>query len=146
MASILSMLKKFEALDTDVICVDVIEETTDEMIRANKAQMDAGMKADGNEIYPPYAPLTVAIKRMKGQPTDRVTLKDTGEFYAGAYVIVTSESILSGSRDEKNAKLQAKYGEDIFGLGGEFKKGYVNNALRPAFREKILQATGLLMK
>lgn len=146
MGSILSMLKKFEALNTDDISADVIEDTAAEMIEANRAQMDAGMKADGNEIYPPYAPLTIAIKRMKGQPTDRVTLKDTGSFYAGKFVIVTTDSVLSGSRDEKDKALREKYGEDIHGLGGEFKAGYVNNALRPAFRERILQATGLLMK
>lgn len=140
------MLRKFEALDTDTISVDAIEDTSEAMTEANLKQMDAGLTADGSEIYPPYAPLTIAIKKLKNQPTDRVTLRDTGEFYAGAYVIVTNDSVLSGSRDEKNKALQEKYGERIFGLGGQYRAEYVNNALRPAFREKILQATGLLMK
>ena len=146
MSSILAKLRQFEALDTDTISADAIEDTAEALKRENLQQMDAGQKADETEIYPPYAPLTIAIKRMKGQPTDRVTLKDTGSFYAGAYVIVTTDSVLTGSRDEKTVKLVEKYGEAIFGLGGQFKKDYVNNALRPAFREKILQATGLLMK
>lgn len=146
MATISAVLKKFEALDVDTISADAIEETAPEMIDANRAQMDAGMKADGAEIFPPYAPLTIAIKRMKGQPTDRVTLKDTGSFYAGMSIIVTADQVLSGSGDEKSAKLQEKYGTEIFGLGGEFKAGYVNTALRPVFRQKIEAATGLTMR
>lgn len=140
------MLKKFEALDTDAISADAIEETAPQFKDANREQMNAGLTAEGDAIFPPYAPLTVAIKRMKGQPTDRVTLKDTGDFYRGFSVIVTADQVLTGSTDEKSAKLQAKYGEAIFGLGGQYKAGYVNTALRPAFKAKIETATGLTMR
>ena len=47
-----------------------------------------GTYSDGSSIVtykaqPPYnySPATVRIKNAKGQPTDRVTLKDTGGFY-----------------------------------------------------------------
>lgn len=146
MATILTILKRFEAVNTDTISADSIEETAPQMMDANRAQMDAGLTREGDEIFPPYAPLTVAIKRLKGQPVDRVTLKDTGDFYRGFSVIVTADQVLTGSTDEKNAKLRAKYGEAIFGLGGQFKAGYVNNALRPVFKQKIETATGLVMR
>lgn len=35
-----------------------------------------------------YAPYTIEIKTSKGQPTDRVTLKDTGAFYDSFRIVV----------------------------------------------------------
>lgn len=38
--------------------------------------------------YAPYRPLTIAIKEEKGQPTNRVTLRDTGDFESSFYIEV----------------------------------------------------------
>ena len=40
-----------------------------------------GKTFTGEDITPSYKPYTVMVKEQKGQPTDRVTLKDTGDFH-----------------------------------------------------------------
>jgi hypothetical protein len=63
----------------------------------------------------PYKPFTIAIKQQKGQPTNRVTLEDTGSFYRGFDLIFTDQNAIGVfSRDEKTPELIEKYGADIF--------------------------------
>ena len=42
--------------------------------------------------YQPYTRRTVEIKKIKGQPYDRVTLRDTGEFEASFFIRYDSDS------------------------------------------------------
>jgi hypothetical protein len=116
--------------------------TEAEFVEMNQRQMYSGKRADGSTILPPYAPLTVFLKVKKGQPVNRVTLKDTGNFYEGEYLRVQDGALTEGSTDAKSDSLQNKYG-NIFGLGGTFKKEYVQESLRPAFMDGINQVTGL---
>ena len=146
MGTILNMLRRFEALDTDKICIEALQETKETIADLNAEQMNKGQKADGKEINPQYSQTTVEIKRKKGQPTDRVTLKDTGAFYQGIYVSVDSSRVVTESTDSKSTGLQKKYGENIFGLNDLFKREYLNEKLRPSFKNKIELATGLTMK
>lgn len=68
-----------------------------------------------------YAPSTIRIKSRKGQPTSRVTLKDTGDFYnsfdvqvkPNADFSITSDSIKNG------VDLYKRWGENIEGLQPE---------------------------
>jgi len=68
-----------------------------------------------------YAPSTIRIKARKGQPTSRVTLKDTGDFYKSfdvqikpnADFSITSDSIKNG------VDLHKRWGENIEGLQPE---------------------------
>ena len=57
----------------------------DEMIEFNQDQLQDGTDALGQKIKTiggsPYRPFTVIVKKAKGQPTNKVTLFDTGEFY-----------------------------------------------------------------
>lgn len=82
-----------------------------------------GIRSDGSDIKPDYTPFTISIKQEKGQPTDRVTLKDTGDFYdsfvafvdSSADIIINSNPIkIDESGLETN--LLFKYGEKIEGL------------------------------
>lgn len=143
MATILSLLKRFEAIDTDKICVETMEESTGAIAEKNKEQLFSGENAEGSEIKPGYTPFTIAIKQSKGQPTDRVTLRDTGSFYQGIYVNVQNEQIVSGSTDVKTLKLLDKYGNEIFGLNDRFKIEVIRETVRPLFNDKIENATGL---
>ena len=67
-----------------------------------------GTYSDGTPIVtykaqPPfrYAPFTVAIKKSKGQPTDRVTLRDSGAFYQSIRVVAGSDSLtIEGDTDK----------------------------------------------
>lgn len=79
-------------------------------------QLYQGENTDGSPIAPPYKELTIAIKRLKGQVTNRVTLKDEGDFYAGWVILFDDDEMLFLSKDNKYEKLKKKYGDGIFGL------------------------------
>lgn len=67
-----------------------------------------------------YAESTKAIKRRKGQPTSRVTLFDTGDFYKSFRLIVAPTFIdiqANGQKDDSN--LFDDFGDDIVGLSDE---------------------------
>lgn len=86
------------------------------IIDMNVEQQLAGKDSDGLPIDPPYAELTIALKKIKGQPFDRVTLEDEGDFHAAVTIQWRSNDMFIFSKDEKNDKLTKKYGWQIFGL------------------------------
>ena len=146
MSTIKALYDRVKAMDTDSIIRKSIEAITEQMADKNAAQMFTGLRSDGTEITPTYKDTTIMIKKKKGQPSDRVTLRDTGSFYRGIKVTVEGDIIETDSSDEKAEKLKEKYGENIFGLGGEFKTDSINEDLRPVFKNNIEEATGLTMK
>lgn len=77
-----------------------------------------GVNSKGVPIsdYAPYHPITLQKKREKGQPTDRVTLRDTEAFHGGFTLNRNRNEIQISSRDQKTLDLTKKYGKDIFGL------------------------------
>jgi signal peptidase I len=140
---------KIKALDINKISVDSLNETNRERETLNIEQINQGFRADGTPILPSYTQYTIQIKRAKGQPYDRVTLQDTGDFYRGIKSSAAGNSIVTDSTDSKTAKLKKKYETargKLFGLGKEFKAEYIEKDLRPVFNQKIQVATGLKIK
>lgn len=88
----------------------------DVAVELNQDQMYAGLRSDGSEISPFYRPLTITIKKALGQPTDRVTLRNNGNFYNMMYFYVQQDKFGIDSRDSKATDLKTKYKETIFGL------------------------------
>lgn len=82
----------------------------------NTNQLFEGKDSENSDIVPPYSPLTVKIKKFKGQPSDRVTLKDEGEFYQKFTLLAEKFPVLFDSASFKTPKLTEKYGSEIFGL------------------------------
>jgi hypothetical protein len=64
----------------------------------------------------PYSPYTVQIKKQKGQPTNRVTTRDSGDFHDSFKLKKSKTSVLITATDEKTFDLTMKYGDAIFGL------------------------------
>ena len=122
----------------DKIILDLVSEYDDFVIGLNQAQLyNDGIRGDGSQITPPYARLTLRIKRKKGQPTNRVTLKDTGDFYDSFYIELGSNSFLINARDSKTIDLKQKYEDEILGLTeksigelSQFLKGKLIEQLR----------------
>lgn len=77
-----------------------------------------GINGKGEKImdYAPYAARTIENKKRKGQPTTRVTLRDTGDFHRSMHVIFDSEGFYITSDDEKAKYLVKKYGGEIYRL------------------------------
>lgn len=82
----------------------------------NLEQMNAGEESTGEAIWPPYAPITIEIKKAKGQPFDKVTLRDEGDFQRAIDIDWGNEDFFLFSHDDKYTELIRKYGLDIFGL------------------------------
>ena len=59
-------------------------------LNAEEQLFEQGINRLGVEIsdYAPYSPVTIAIKEAKGQPTNRVTLRDEGDFESSFYLEV----------------------------------------------------------
>lgn len=67
-----------------------------------------------------YANVTKQIKAQKGQPTDRITLKDTGEFYQSFRVDVREGVItINADAQKDDTNLFDEWGVDILGLTEE---------------------------
>lgn len=77
-----------------------------------------GINGRGVKImeYAPYRPSTIRNKQKKGQPTTRVTLRDTGAFHKSMFVVFDSEGFYITASDPKTQALVEKYGEEIFRL------------------------------
>lgn len=75
-----------------------------------------------NDSLGNYAPFTIREKQRKGQPSDRVTLKDTGAFYKSFDVKVNGNGDIDIVADtikygfDGAWDLQEIYGVDIIGL------------------------------
>lgn len=76
----------------------------------------SGTDANGNPLTPDYAPFTIDQKRFLGQPTDRVTLRDTEAFHNSFFMDASKFPVRIDATDQKTSELKTKYGDDIFGL------------------------------
>ena len=90
-------------------------------LNAEEQLFEQGINRLGVEIsdYAPYSPVTIAIKEAKGQPTNRVTLRDTGDFEASFYLEVGDKQFEIKASDFKTEDLIKKYGRQILGLTDE---------------------------
>ena len=97
--------------------------TTAFIIDANAEEQlyEQGINNLGIDImdYRPYSPLTIAIKEEKGQPTNRVTLRDEGDFESSFYLEVGDRQFEIKASDFKTESLIEKYGRQILGLTDE---------------------------
>ena len=103
----------------------------------NLKQLNQGIDSTGDRITPNYTDYTVQRKVEKGQPTDRVTLKDTGDFYESIFIEVFKNAFQIDATDEKTEGLKYKYGNEVLGLTQEHIKE-VARIIKPTL-EKILE-------
>lgn len=109
-----------EQLDSNAWLVQILKDYQSEVedMNAYEQLFLKGVNASNVDIsdYAPYSPITVDIKMAKGQPYDRVTLRDEGDFHRGFTVNYSPSAFSITSTDSKTQKLMSKYGWDIFGL------------------------------
>lgn len=142
--TVTELKQKLQAVQADIprIAVDAIRRTADDMVEWQRDQLWSGKKSTGGWIRPPYRPITKIIKRSKGQPTDRVTLKDKGDFYDEIVVDIGTQVWNLTSEDYKTPLLVEKYTPQIFGLNKISLRGYTDD-VRPVFMDLVSKATGL---
>ena len=101
----------------------IIKEHEAEIIDMNAQEQlfESGENSLGVSIasYAPYSPITIEIKKMKGQPTNRVTLRDEGDFESSFYLVISDNQFEIKASDWKTEELVKKYGSSILGLTKE---------------------------
>ena len=86
-----------------------------------------------------YSSFTIALKKAKGEVTNRTTLLDTGEFYDDFSAIGKSGNIEIFSTNEKTPKLVKKYGKNIFLLTVKHNKIVNQELIKPKLIEWFLK-------
>lgn len=85
-----------------------------------KRLYNLGESGDGTSLKTdmgnPYAFTTTEIKKKDGQPTDRVTLKDSGEFYKSFKIILHQSSV----------NIEADFWKDRDHIGDNFEYQFSN--------------------
>lgn len=105
--------------DLDREALRVIAEVQDIIVKYNKDQLFEGLNAKGQKLSPKYSRVRYARAKNSMNPLPGMgtpDLKVTGKFYSGFYLTAKNGKFDFFSSDEKAEKLEAKYGEDIFGL------------------------------
>jgi len=94
---------------------------------------EEGERGDGVFIadFAPYRPLTIELKRGKGQPTNRVTLRDEGDFHRSFFIQFKGDGFEVRARDWKEAKLKREYGEEILKLSSENMSDLIRSYVVP---------------
>lgn len=143
--SLKSLAKEIRAISVQKITERAIVNNKEELFDLNtEGQLfSKGIDAQGNDLGE-YSEFTKDIKRAKGQPTDRITLRDE-EWFHDAWFLKTSEfPFLMGSKDWKAPMLEARFG-DIFGLTRENTNEYIEyirEHVQDGFAEAISKAIG----
>lgn len=101
---------------------------------------EQGINSYGVKIsdYQPYTEVTIEWKRLKGQPTDRVTLTDTEDFRNSFTIRLTPTYFEIIAGDWKVQELKKKYGSEILGLTDENILEISHNYVLPELRKILI--------
>lgn len=110
---------------------------------ANDQLYRRGINGQGKKImsYAPYTARTIKNKRKKGQPTTRVTLRDTGIFHESMFLVFDSEGFYVTASDDKVSFLIKKYGEEIFRLTDKNFTRIIQSHIRKELIKRLKQIT-----
>jgi len=133
-------LKKFQEHINPFIreCIEENESMILDM-NAESQLFEEGITRTGIHIadFAPYSPYTIQIKQMKGQPTNRVTLRDTGDFESSFFLEVTESGFEIKASDWKAEKLSMSYGSEIMGLTDKHGEILTHEFIKPKLMKEI---------
>lgn len=94
---------------------------------------ERGVNRDGVDIasYAPYHPFTLEVKTGKGQPTNRVTLRDEGDFHKSIYIEFQPDGFEIKASDWKTLSLVQMYDPEILGLTDANFKEFAIDYVKP---------------
>jgi len=127
--------------------IDDFDSITDKVLDDNKQAyadentrvlFNEGVDSQGNKL-PEYSETTKRIKAKKGQPTNRMTLKDTGDFHKGFFARISSGKMTISSKDDKTNELTERYGQDIFGLQADDRRLVSREMVLPELIKELKQ-------
>jgi len=99
-------------------------------------QMYQGINASGNAIEPEYKQSTINYKKRVGQPSDRVTLKDSGDFYDSIEIEARTDNFVISTQITYSIYLVTKYAE-ILGITDTNLQTFVNTYTLPIIKQSF---------
>ena len=97
---------------------------------------EQGKTSEGVSL-PEYAESTKKYKIRKGQPIDRMTLRDTKAFHNSFFAEYNYGKLEITASDVKTTVLTKRYGSDIFGLTEENRRKVSREIILPIFVSEI---------
>ena len=121
MATLEQSVKKIRAFDFEKELLNIVSLNDQKALNLNRDTQlfIEGSDSLGNQLDPPYTDLTIFLKRLAGQPANRVTLRDSGAFHDSFFLDPSKFPVRIDATDSKTDDLKGKYGKDIFGLDDE---------------------------
>ena len=116
-------------------CIELNDNVITDLVTENQLY-DKGIDGDGDSLGS-YAPLTIQIKREKGQPTDRVTLRDERDFHNSFRVETDSIQFTIKADDWKAPVLISYWGEKLLALTDENLEYFAREYIIPYLTDKI---------
>lgn len=115
-----------------------IDRNKDVLTNQQQDQFNKGEDSKGMQFVPSYALSTIKKKRSKGQPTNRVTLKDTGDLYRSIEVETTTNEAIIKVNVEYFKYLVGKYDQNIIlGMQEEFLKEFMLEYTLPILKQNF---------
>lgn len=114
-------------------------DTAPEYVKDQKDQLYAGFNSLGRRLIS-YRSVKYATMKNSMNPVPgygNPDLKLTGAFYDAIRADIDEEGFLVYSTDDKSNSLEDKYGNEIWTLGEDALKGYINEELSPVFYENV---------
>lgn len=139
-ANLTHRLRKFDEVLKESL-EEIIIELQPEIVSlvAEEQLYKEGINGKGVSImsYAPYAQSTIKKKIRKGQPTNRVTLRDTGDFHKSLFVVFDEGGFYIATENKKLVYLEPKYGEEILRLTDENLSYLLNTYVKPRLAERL---------
>lgn len=135
-------LRKFKDILEEELENEVKKHADEIVSLVSEAQLyKKGITGKGIKIksYAPYKARTIRNKKRKGQPTSRVTLRDTGAFYESFYIVFDTGGFYITADDKKTEALVTKYGASIFRLTDQHLGYILRELIRPGLIAKLKQ-------
>jgi hypothetical protein len=144
MSTLEQSVKKVKSFDFEKAILKVVKDNDNTAIDLNTDSQlfDKGIDSTGSLLPGPYAPMTIGIKSILGQPTDRITLRDTGDFHDGFFMDASKFPLVIDSSDSKTSELKSEWGEDIFGLTDESQTEF-NEQILPDIQDSLKKGIGV---
>lgn len=129
--------KKVQDFNFEVAFDKIMLENSKVFVDANKEMLYSGIDATGTSLGE-YANSTKQYKQEKGQPYDRITLKDSGDFYLGKRLISEENfDYTIESNDYKQEILNEDFGIEINGIDKERTIKIIDEVLTPKLTQAI---------
>lgn len=140
MKKLTTLIEKLKAFESGIfkLIEGVIRENEGIIVEMNSEDQlfEQGIYRDGEKLDG-YSPYTIEIKGTKGQPTDRTTLRDTGDFHESFYIEFTASGFEIKARDPKTEDLKADWGVEILGLTDDNLQDLIHSYVAPILFKKF---------